>query len=190
MPSIFIIDNYDSFTYNLVHLVEQLEVEYSVKRNDDFELPDVERFSHILIGPGPGLPSESGKLMDTIETYGEAKPILGVCLGMQGLLESAGGKMTNMKTVQHGAMSVLAVQRPSRLFKSLPDQIKVGRYHSWAFEEENVPSSYQVTAQAEDGLIMAVEHRQKPLIGVQFHPESIMTEFGLDMLRNWLVPQP
>lgn len=186
MPSIFIIDNYDSFTFNLVHLVEQMDVDYAVKRNDNLDLEEVANYSHVLIGPGPGLPSESGRVLEVIEAYKHTKSMLGVCLGMQALLETHGGEMSNMPIVQHGAKSKAAVKRPSTLFHHLPDQFNVGRYHSWAFRPENVPAEFRITAQSEDAFIMAVEHSSLPLFGVQFHPESIMTEGGLQIMQSWL----
>ncbi|MDP4664360.1 MAG: aminodeoxychorismate/anthranilate synthase component II [Salibacteraceae bacterium] len=187
MPtSIFVIDNYDSFTFNLVHLLEQLDVPIEVRRNDAFEIAELATFSHILISPGPGLPEEAGKTMQVIETYLGQKSMLGVCLGMQALLQHAGAQIQNMKTVQHGAQSQISVQSDSKLFKGLPDIINVGRYHSWAFETDALPSNYREISRSEDGYLMAVQHKELDVHGVQFHPESIMTEFGLEMMKNWV----
>lgn len=190
MPtSIFVIDNYDSFTFNLVHLLEQLDVPIEVRRNDSFEIQDLEPYSHILISPGPGLPQEAGKTMQVIQTYLGQKSILGVCLGMQALLQHSGAKIQNMKTVQHGAQSQIDVQSNSKLFKGIPNKIKVGRYHSWGFETDTLPSDYREVSRSEDGYLMAVQHKEFDVHGVQFHPESIMTEFGLEMIKNWVSGQ-
>ncbi|MDP4686302.1 MAG: aminodeoxychorismate/anthranilate synthase component II [Salibacteraceae bacterium] len=187
MPtSIFVIDNYDSFTFNLVHLLEQLNVPIEVRRNDAFNIAVLEPYSHILISPGPGLPQEAGKTMQVIQTYFGQKSILGVCLGMQALLQHAGAEIQNMKTVQHGAQSQIDVSSDSKLFKGLPNKINVGRYHSWAFETDVLPSDYREVSRSDDGYLMAVQHKELDVHGVQFHPESIMTEFGLEMMKNWV----
>lgn len=187
VPRIFVVDNYDSFTFNLVHLLEQLDVHYEVFRNDAFEVTAIESFSHILISPGPGIPSEAGHTMEVLRTYHHSHRVLGVCLGMQALLESFGNPMENMPQVQHGAESTITQQGGSSvLFRGLPSQFKAGRYHSWAFRPETVSGAFDVTATSEDGYVMAVEHTSLPLYGVQFHPESIMTQYGLDIIRNWV----
>lgn len=187
MPtSIFVIDNYDSFTFNLVHLLEQLNVPIEVRRNDAFEVSEIEAYSHVLISPGPGLPQEAGKTMEVIREYLGKKSILGVCLGMQALLQHAGARISNMQTVEHGAQSQIKISKDSKIFQGLPNQIKVGRYHSWAFEIDALPKDYQELSKSEDGYLMAVQHRDLEVFGVQFHPESIMTEFGLEMMKNWL----
>jgi anthranilate synthase component 2 len=183
---IFLVDNYDSFTYNLVHLLEQLEVELEVRRNDDFTLEEVDDFTHIMISPGPGLPMDAGLCPSLLERYAEKKSVFGVCLGMQLLLCREGAAMTNMPTVQHGMQDTIHCAGDCTLFKGLPEKIRVGRYHSWAFLPDHIPSRYRVTSLGSDGYVMAVEHQRLPLYGVQFHPESIMTEHGLDMVRNWL----
>lgn len=184
---IFVIDNYDSFTFNLVHLVEQLDVPCAVCRNDDFDLHELEKYSHVLISPGPGIPSEAGQTMKVIETCHRTHSILGVCLGMQAILEFFGHSMENMPQVQHGALATI-IRRGSDglLFRDLPGQFRAGRYHSWAFRPESVALPFTVTATSDDGYVMGVEHRHLPLYGVQFHPESIMTEHGLEMIQNWL----
>lgn len=182
---IFVIDNYDSFTFNLVHLLEQLNVPICVKRNDEFELDEITSFSHLLISPGPGLPTDAGKTMSAYIRFKNEKKILGVCLGMQTMLLEAEAKMINLKRVEHGAQSIISLLPNTKLFEKLPQKIKVGRYHSWGFETNQVPLDFRVTAESQNDIIMAVEHRTLPLFGVQFHPESIMTEFGLDMIKNW-----
>jgi anthranilate synthase component 2 len=186
MPRIVVLDNYDSFTYNLVHLLEQLVDEVHVVRNDSFELEDLKGFSHILISPGPGVPEEAGLTMEVIEHYAGDKPILGVCLGMQALLCAAGGQMENMDCVQHGSLDQLTRQGSAKLFAGLPQHFPIGRYHSWAFRPEHIPADYRVTGLSSDGYVMSVEHRHLHVDGVQFHPESIMTHYGLEMMRNWL----
>lgn len=183
---IFVIDNYDSFTFNLVHLLEQLNVPICVKRNDEFELDELDSYSHLLISPGPGLPVEAGKTMEVISKFKNQKSILGVCLGMQALLVDANAEMMNLDCVQHGAESLISVEQKSMLFENLPQKIKVGRYHSWGFQSLQIPTDFEITALSNDGVVMAVEHKNLPLCGVQFHPESIMTEFGLEMLKNWI----
>jgi len=183
---ILVIDNYDSFTYNLVHLLEALEAQVEVRRNDALTLDEVGLFSHILISPGPGVPEEAGIVPELIRVYSGTRSILGVCLGMQCILHVAGAEMVNMPNVQHGGQERLSIDVGSRLFQGLPDQVQVGRYHSWAFQPEDVPDDFRVSATSADGFVMAIEHATLPLFGVQFHPESIMTEHGMDMLRNWI----
>ena len=183
---VLVIDNYDSFTYNLVHLVEQIVGECVVVRNDAFDLREADVFSHIIIGPGPGLPDESGMVLELIERYSETKSILGICLGMQALLLSDGATMVNLNSVKHGAQDSIFIEPDSKIFASIPEQITVGRYHSWAFKSEVITENYRVTALSDDGLVMAAEHKTLRLFGLQFHPESIMTEHGLRMIRNWV----
>jgi len=187
---VFVVDNYDSFTYNLVHLVEQSSIECVVKRNDALKLEELEDFSHIIIGPGPGLPDESGLVLDIIQRYSSSKSILGICLGMQALLISDGIGMVNLQNVQHGAQDLISLQSDSKLFADIAQSIKVGRYHSWAFTLDDISKNYRVIAESSDGLIMAIEHVSKPLFGIQFHPESIMTEHGFNMIENWLKSNP
>lgn len=183
---ILVIDNYDSFTYNLVHILQQLDVSIEVHRNDTISLEEVGTFSHILISPGPGIPAESGIVPQVIETYKHSRSIFGVCLGMQCILTQDGVEMVNMPEVQHGAQDQLEVRSRAGLFRGLPDFIEVGRYHSWAFLPKDVPDDYAISALSSDGFVMAVEHKTLPLCGVQFHPESIMTSHGKKMIENWL----
>ncbi len=184
--NIAVIDNYDSFTYNLVHLLEQLDVPLHVMRNDAINWQRIEQASHILIGPGPGVPTASGELMHLIQRYKKTKSILGVCLGMQALLEDEQVTMMNMPRVEHGMQDELEVKPGSKLFKDIGPKVKVGRYHSWAFSVESDLGGFASVATSSDGYVMAVEHHTLPLFGVQFHPESIMTENGLELVRNWL----
>ena len=181
-----VVDNYDSFTYNLVHLLEQFDVPLDVFRNDQLDWNALDSASHILLGPGPGLPNESGELLEVVQRYLASKSILGVCLGMQALLEEDGMVMTNMPTVQHGMADQINILQAEGIFRGLPSQVIVGRYHSWAFEPNQNMPHYQITALGSDGFIMAVQHSSLPVYGVQFHPESIMTSHGKSMIENWI----
>lgn len=184
---ILIIDNYDSFTYNLVHLVNELGLECDVWRNDQFALEDVDAYSHIILSPGPGIPSEAGLLLQVIERYAPSKNMFGVCLGQQAIAEVFGGKLYNLPQPMHGiATPIKVTDDTERLFSGLPEQFKVGRYHSWVVEKE-LPNELTITAIDEaDGSVMALRHKQYNVRGVQFHPESVLTEYGKEMLANWL----
>ncbi|TWR29930.1 aminodeoxychorismate/anthranilate synthase component II [Mucilaginibacter pallidiroseus] len=185
--SILIIDNYDSFTYNLVHLVNELGLECDVWRNDKFELADVDKYSHIILSPGPGIPSEAGLLLDVIKIYAPTKSMFGVCLGQQAIAEVFGGKLYNLPQPMHGIATPIKVTDGSeQLFEGLPDTFKVGRYHSWVVEKD-LPQELEITAiDEQDGSVMALRHKQYNVRGVQFHPESVLTEYGKEMLQNWL----
>lgn len=185
---ILIIDNYDSFTYNLVHLVNELGLECEVWRNDQFKLEDVAQFDKIILSPGPGIPSEAGLLLDVIKTYAPDKSIFGVCLGQQAIAEAFGGSLHNLSRPMHGiATPVKVTDSEERLFADLPQQINVGRYHSWVVNPQDLPSDLVITAIDEnDQSIMALRHKAYDVRGVQFHPESVLTEYGKEMLKNWL----
>lgn len=184
---ILILDNYDSFTYNLVHLLEKVcEYDIEVHRNDKISLDDVEKFDRIVLSPGPGVPSESGILISLIKRYASSKPILGVCLGNQAIAEAFGGKLLNLEKVYHGVETPIKVIKDDFLFKCLPETFKVGRYHSWIIDPEYLPDSLEITAIDENNQIMAIRHKEYNVRGVQFHPESIMTEFGEELISNWL----
>ena len=183
---IVIIDNYDSFTYNLSHLVKELGAEVTVLRNDQFELSDLEQYSKILLSPGPGIPSEAGLLLDVIKTYAGKKPILGVCLGHQAIGEVFGGKLENLSEVFHGVATEGVQLGRDEIFSGLPDRITMGRYHSWVVSKEDFPDCLEVTAESDDGLIMALKHKTLNIRGIQFHPESVLTPDGKKMLQNWL----
>lgn len=186
-PRIVVIDNYDSFTYNLVHLIHECGLNATVWRNDQFRLEDIEPFDHVLLSPGPGVPAEAGLLLDVIQQYGATKKILGICLGLQAIAEVYGGRLYNLDKPVHGtATPVVVLDRSEPLFSELPDRFKVGRYHSWAVDPAGVPDVLTVTAVDEKGTIMALTHKELSVRGVQFHPESIMTEFGKEMMLNWL----
>ncbi|ADY53394.1 anthranilate synthase, component II [Pseudopedobacter saltans DSM 12145] len=184
---ILVVDNYDSFTYNLVHLLNELGHEPTVIRNDKFTLEDVEQYDKILLSPGPGIPSEAGLLLAVIEKYAATKSILGVCLGQQAIAEVFGGKLYNLNRPVHGtATDINVVSDSDVVFNDLPKQFKVGRYHSWAVEAENLPADLEVTAVDANGVIMALRHKKFDVRGVQFHPESVLTEYGKEMIANWL----
>ena len=184
--NILLLDNYDSFTYNLVHYLEGLDCDVTVIRNDEVQVDGLNQYDKIVISPGPGLPKEAGELMNLIERYGESMPILGVCLGFQAIIEHYGGKLYNQETVKHGIFEQCNFEADSKLFKGLPANFKVGLYHSWAADADNFPAELKVTATSENDVVMAFEHKTLPLCGVQFHPESILTEHGKQIVQNFL----
>lgn len=183
---IVIIDNYDSFTYNLAHLVNELGAEVTVYRNDQFQLNQLEPFDKIILSPGPGIPSEAGLLLDVIKAYAGKKPILGVCLGHQAIGEYFGGKLTNLSEVFHGVATEGTQLANDYIFDSLPRRIVMGRYHSWVVDRENFPDCLEVTAESDEGQIMALRHRHYDIHGIQFHPESVLTPEGRVMVDNFL----
>ena len=180
------IDNYDSFTYNLAHLVKQLGAKVEVFRNDQFTLNQLERFTKIILSPGPGIPEEAGLLMDVIRTYAGRKPMLGVCLGHQAIAEVFGGKLVNLKEVYHGIATEGTQFGNDPIFSGLPKRIVMGRYHSWVVDRAGFPDCLEVTAMSDDGQIMALRHRNYNIHGIQFHPESVLTPEGATIVRNWL----
>lgn len=187
MKKILVIDNYDSFVYNLVHYLESLDCEVVVKRNDQLSLDEVEAFDKILLSPGPGIPDEAGLLKPIIQKYGATKSIFGVCLGQQAIGEVYGGTLQNLKDVYHGvATQIKTTVTDALLFKGLKNTFEVGRYHSWVVAKENFPTSLEITAVDENGQIMALRHREYDVRGVQFHPESVLTPDGMKMLENWI----
>jgi len=183
---IAIIDNYDSFTYNLSHLVKELGAEVTVYRNDQFELPQLEAFSKIILSPGPGIPSEAGLLLDVIRTYAGKKPILGVCLGHQAIGEAFGGKLENLSDVFHGVATPAHIVSDDPLFSGMPTDLTVGRYHSWVVSKDGFPDCLEIIAESDEGQIMALRHKTLNIRGIQFHPESVLTPDGRKMLQNWL----
>lgn len=184
---VLVIDNYDSFTYNLVHLVNELGRDVEVWRNDKFELADVKQYDKILLSPGPGIPEEAGLLLDVIKTYAPTKSIFGVCLGQQAIAEAFGGSLLNLGRPMHGiATPITVLDKSELLFKDCPDVIKVGRYHSWVVSNKGLPDCFVVTATDETDEIMALSHKTFDVRGVQFHPESVLTEHGKQMMQNWL----
>lgn len=184
---ILILDNYDSFTYNLVHIIRERKYDYEVHRNDRITLEDVNRFDKILLSPGPGIPQEAGIMNAVIETYGPTKSILGVCLGHQGIAEVYGASLYNIPNVLHGVTSQVHVTDSNeRLFQGIPSTFQVTHYHSWAIQADTIQLPLKITARNEDGLVMAIRHSSFDVCGVQFHPESIMTPEGPRILENWL----
>ena len=186
------IDNYDSFTYNLVHLVKELGAEITVFRNDQFELSDLEEFDKIMLSPGPGIPSEAGLLLDVIREYAGLKPILGICLGEQAIGEVFGGKLVNLSQVFHGVQTPAHLVRSrdnstDYLFKGIPQDLLVGRYHSWVVDFDTLPRCLEATCLSDEGQIMALRHREYDIRGIQFHPESVLTPNGKKMIFNWLI---
>jgi anthranilate synthase component 2 len=188
MEKILVIDNYDSFTYNLVHYIEKINGHCpDVYRNDEISLEDVGKYDMILLSPGPGIPVEAGICLDLIRRYGPEKSILGICLGHQAIGEAFGGSLTNLSEVYHGISTPVSVIVPDDpLFKGLPHRITAGRYHSWVVTRENLPDCLTVTCEDEKGIVMGISHKQYNVRGLQFHPESVLTEYGLEMIRNWL----
>lgn len=184
---VLVIDNYDSFTYNLVHLMHECGAEVEVWRNDKFKIEEVEAFSKILLSPGPGIPEEAGLLLEVIRKYGATKSILGICLGQQAIAEVYGGSLFNLEKPVHGAASRIEIKEIDEvLFKGVPNQFLAGRYHSWAVSEEGFSAELKITATDDSGIIMALSHRNLDVRGVQFHPESILSEHGKRMMENWL----
>ena len=183
---VVIIDNYDSFTYNLSHLVKELGAEVTVFRNDQFEMPQLEAFDKIILSPGPGIPGEAGLLLDVIRTYAGRKPILGVCLGHQAIGEVFGGTLTNLQDVYHGVATPVTVTADDYLFEGLGSTFEVGRYHSWVVDRECFPDCLEVTSVSPEGFIMSLRHREYDIRGIQYHPESVLTPVGKTIIKNWL----
>ena len=181
-----LIDNYDSFTYNLYHLLRELEVEVTVYRNDQFRLEELQEFDKILLSPGPGIPSEAGLLMQVIKEYANRKPILGICLGEQAIGESFGGTLINLSEVFHGIQTPAHIVANDYIFEGLSKDILVGRYHSWVVDAESLPACLEITATSDEGQIMALRHKDLDVRGIQFHPESILTPDGKKMIQNWI----
>ena len=184
---IVVLDNYDSFTYNLVHLVEKiLQQDIAVKRNDKISLEEVAAYDKIILSPGPGLPSEAGIMPELIKKYASTKSILGVCLGMQAIAEAFGGTLSNLGKVYHGVAMPVNIEKEDVLFTYCPKTFSTGRYHSWVVSETDFPAVLEVTAKDKNNNIMALRHKTYDVRGVQFHPESILTEYGEEMMRGWL----
>lgn len=192
---IAIIDNYDSFTYNLSHLVKELGAEVTVLRNDAFRLENLKAYDKLILSPGPGVPSEAGLLLDVIKTYAGRKPILGVCLGEQAIGEAFGARLTNLSEVFHGVQTPITIKKEEPgtgneaadyVFNGLPDEVLVGRYHSWVVDTDGFPECLEITAVSQEGHIMALKHREYDIHGIQFHPESILTPDGKAMMANFL----
>ncbi len=184
---IFILDNYDSFTYNLVHIIEQIATKVVVKRNDAIRIPDLIEFDKIVFSPGPGLPSDTKAMFNIIEAFKGKKPILGVCLGHQAIAEYFGGKLINMPEVNHGREFKTQITNKDYFFKNIPEIFNSGRYHSWIVDKANLPKELEITSvDTESEMIMSLKHKEYDIRGVQFHPESVMTKYGYTMLENWI----
>lgn len=185
MKKILVIDNYDSFTYNLVHYLENLNCEVVVHRNDQIALEAVDEFDKIVLSPGPGIPDEAGLLKKIIATYAPNKSIFGVCLGQQAIGEVFGGRLINLEEVYHGVATTIEVVRDDILFKGLPSKLEVGRYHSWVVDPD-LPADIEATSVDSSGQIMSLRHTRYDVRAVQFHPESVLTPRGMEILRNWV----
>lgn len=183
---LLIFDNYDSFTYNIVHAVRSLDCEPEVHRNDEITIADIASFDKIIISPGPGIPSEAGILPELLDAYAAEKPILGVCLGHQAIAEHFGARIFNMPDVCHGIGSEIRVTAPDYIFGGMPQTFRAGRYHSWAVDDTSLPDTLEVTARSAGGVVMGLRHRSLDVHGVQFHPESILTPEGIHIFANFL----
>lgn len=184
---ILLLDNYDSFTYNLLHVVKELGAkEVEVFRNDEIALDEVERFDKIILSPGPGIPEEAGLLLPIIKRYAPSKNILGVCLGHQAIGEAFGARLENLTEVFHGVQTPVCIRKEDILFKGLGREIPVGRYHSWVVSKEGFPDCLEITAESEEGQIMALHHKTYKVHGIQFHPESVLTPQGKEIIKNFL----
>ena len=188
MSKVLVVDNYDSFTYNLVHILRELGLSDSMRivRNDKFEMNEVEEFDHILLSPGPGVPKDAGLMPELLTRYASTKNILGVCLGHQAIGEAFGSELFNLPKVYHGMVTPIKVVEKDRLFQGLPESFNVCRYHSWVIDKESLAPDLTITSIAENGNIMSVKHKEFNVRGVQFHPESIMTEHGKQLMKNWI----
>jgi anthranilate synthase component 2 len=185
MKNVFVIDNYDSFTYNLVHYLEELDCEVTVKRNDQFELDELEDYPLLLLSPGPGIPDESGLLKAAIERYAPSKKILGICLGQQAIGEVFGASLINLDKVYHGIATPVKVIKEDVLFKDLPAVFDIGRYHSWVVATP-LPDALIATSVDEEGQLMSLRHKTYDVCAVQYHPESVLTPHGKKILDNWI----
>jgi anthranilate synthase component 2 len=189
MEKVVVIDNYDSFTYNLVHALSQITgTGVDVFRNDRVDMKELEKYTHIVLSPGPGIPDEAGQLKDIIREFAGKKRILGVCLGHQAIAEVFGGKLINIRKVFHGVSTKISIlDSEDYLFRNIQDGFEGGRYHSWIVSDTELPDPLKITARAEDGEIMAMKHTDYDIRGMQFHPESILTGCGTDLLTNWIM---
>ncbi len=183
---LLILDNYDSFTYNIVHAVRELGVEPTVVRNDKITLPEIEEYDKIIISPGPGIPSEAGILPDLLKKFAGKKPIFGVCLGHQAIGECFGAKLENLEDVYHGVQTEATVIVPDYLLDGMGEKFPVGRYHSWIVSNDGFPDCLEVTSRDADGRIMSLRHKEYDMRGVQFHPESLLTPDGIKIISNFL----
>ena len=186
MIKTIIIDNYDSFTYNLSHLLKELGADVTVVRNDKFKIEDLEQYDKIVLSPGPGIPSEAGLMPQVIKAYAGRKPILGICLGHQAIGEAFGAKLLNIGNVVHGVATPAHLTADDYIFKGLPADLEVGRYHSWVVNDKDLPTCLEVTGRSDDGYIMSMRHKEYDIRGIQYHPESVLTPDGKAIINNWL----
>ena len=184
---VILIDNNDSFTYNLKHYIEQFASEVVVYRASEIELDDIDQFDKIILSPGPGLPNEHPVLKQVLAHYYKKKPILGICLGQQAIAEFFNANLENLTTVKHGLTSVVKHFNNCKLFKDIPEIFKIGHYHSWVVSKINFPEELVITSENEEGIITSLSHKKHDITAVQFHPESILTEYGLQMIKNWVL---
>ncbi len=184
---ILIIDNNDSFSYNLKHYVEHFSTDVSVVRGGEFDLDCIDSFDKIILSPGPGLPSEHPVILKVLDKIVGNKSILGICLGHQAIAEYFGATLANLEQVKHGATSKLIQYKNCNIFRSLPESFEVAHYHSWVVEKEDLPDCLEISSKNEEGIITSFRHKTYDIIGLQFHPESILTEYGLHMIRNWVL---
>jgi len=185
---VLVFDNYDSFTYNLVQIIERiLNEKVDVIRNDQISLEEIEKYDKIILSPGPGIPEEAGILLDLIKKYAPTKSILGVCLGQQAIAEAFGGNLINLSEIYHGVATEAIQTGEHKLFKDLPQTLEVGRYHSWAVNPENFPDELEITSTDSKGMIMSLKHKTYDVHGVQYHPESILTPDGETIIKNFLL---
>lgn len=184
---VLILDNYDSFTHNLYHYVQQFIQEVDVIKNDEIILSEVQQYDKIILSPGPGLPNEHQNLNTIIKLFASSKSILGVCLGHQAIAECFGAKLQNLDQVMHGVSTKVNLSNGESIYMNLPNEIKVGHYHSWVVDELSLPNCFKITSRNQENIIMSIRHKKFDLIGIQFHPESIMTEYGLQIIKNWLI---
>ena len=184
---ILVLDNYDSFTYNLVHIIEEiLDKKIDVYRNDEISIEEVGKYDKIILSPGPGIPDEAGILKEVIKTYASSKSIFGVCLGEQAIAEVFGGELNNLSEVHHGVSSKMFVTKDDLLFNEMGEEFEGGRYHSWIVSKKNFPECLKVTCEDAEGEIMGIRHKEYDVSGVQFHPESVLTENGAKIIENFL----
>ena len=183
---VLIVDNYDSFTFNLHHYIAQFTDYVDVIKNDNIRLKDIQLYDKIILSPGPGLPAEHENLKEILENYSATKSILGVCLGYQAIAEFFGAKLLNLAKVKHGVSTTIAISGDKQLFLNIPSIINVGHYHSWIVKEECLPDCLEITSRSKEGFITSIQHYNLDVRGVQFHPESILTEYGLKIIQNWI----
>ena len=183
---ILIVDNLDSFTFNLYHYVQQFNDDVTVIKNTKINLKGIDKYDKIILSPGPGLPDEHKNLKSIIQKYFKSKSILGVCLGHQAIIEFFGGRLINLGTVKHGVSTRINISNYDYLFQDIPNKISVGHYHSWIADAKNIPTCFKITSKNDDGIVMSIKHKVFDVIGVQFHPESILTEYGVKIIENWI----